>query len=198
MSDRELEYTINLPLRTVVGCGLLLAKQGQDPKDVTEQALVTLTLISMVEWFDKKRWISLPPDEELENSYDKLFGIAQPTAGEDFRIGGLADQIEERVQAKLSEKELETAKRSTAPTEVPDVQKPGKTDLMKVNRMDIAQLQMLSPKDTLIDKVIKGLADPIYRAAVEIVYTSLPAELWGTPTAEQAINDMVMRHEVAQ
>lgn len=209
MSDETVTLTIELPFRTLVGCGQLLKRQGQDPQSISIEQLVESTINSMMPWFEKKQWIEpvQPGDEKLvfvAMFGDQVPGISDDEPNLEIDIPGkptdgfaVAEDVEAAVQAKLREKALESTKRDTSPSVVPDVQRPGKIDLFKVNRMDISVLSMVSPKDNLIDKVTKGIGDTVFRAAVEIVYTSLSPELWGTKTAEQAVQDMIQRHEVS-
>lgn len=198
MSDETVTLTIELPLRTVIACVQLHERQKLPIEAVSQEQLVEGTINSMVPWFEKKGWIT--PVEDVKATYIAYFGAdSEPVSPEpdlDLRDGfAVAEDVEAAVQAKLREKALEATKRDTKPTVVPDVQKPGKMDLLKVNRMDIAVLSTIAPKDVMIDKVTKGIGDAVFRAAVEIVYTSLSPELWGTQTAEQAVKDMMARHE---
>jgi hypothetical protein len=210
MSDNNIQVVLELSVRTVVGCGQLWARQGNDPKKVDLNDLVAGTITSMIPWFEKKGWIETLMDHEAGEVFANLFGVAPQMAEPELNIDlaashdpselavdefKVSEEVDGRVKAKLSERELASSLRSTDPAEVPDVPKPAKFNLLKVNRMDIDMLSKLSPKDVLIEKVVKGIADPVYRAAVEIVYTSLSVELWGTKTAEQAILDMVAKHE---
>jgi hypothetical protein len=211
MEEETVQLTINLSLRTLVGCGQLLERQGNKVDGVALETLVEGTITSMIPWFERKGWIAPVPDPKL--TFLTMFGEQVPgladepnleislTGGaeqpveppaDSFQVG---EDVEAAVQARLREQALERTKRPIEPTVVPDVQKPSKINLLKVNRMDIGVLSTIAPKDVMIEKVTKGLGDTVYRAAVEIVYTSLAPELWGTPTADQAIKDMMARHE---
>jgi hypothetical protein len=212
MNDEEtVQLTINLSLRTLVGCGQLLERQGNKVDGVSLEVLVEGTITSMIPWFERKGWIAPVPDPKQTflsmfgeqvpgldtgepNLEINLSGNAETPApvGDSFQVG---EDVEAAVQARLREQALERTKRPIEPAVVPDVEKPGKINLLKINRMDIGVLSTIAPKDVMIEKVTKGLGDTVYRAAVEIVYTSLAPELWGTSTAEQAIKDMMARHE---
>ena len=207
MDTDTVELRVTLPIRTVVGCGQLLERQGQQVKGVSVEMLVQGTLISMIPWFEKKGWIEPIDDPKMHFVAmfgDQVAGLSLDEPELEIEVGGAstdsfaeAEEVEARVQAKLREQEIVRSNRTTDPIDVPDIQRPPKMDLLKVNRMDIGVLSTIAPKDVMIEKVTKGIGDAVFRAAVEIVYTSLSPELWGTKTAEQAVNDMIGRHEAS-
>lgn len=202
MTENTVQVTIELPISAIVGCAQLFERQGQTLEGVTAEALVQGTVTSMVPWLQKKFKIEPLTEEQAYNYYLRTFAGEQLADDEpefELIVGKdtfeVARDVDAAVTAKLREKEVAAANRQTEPTEVVDPAKPGKINLLNVNRMEISVLSTIAPKDVIIEKVMKGIGDPIFRAAVEIVYTSLSPELWGTPTAEQAIKDMVARHE---
>ena len=198
MSDSKLEFTFEIPLRTVIGCAQLLVRQSQDPRSVVQGELILSTLNSMIGWFEKQGWIDHVPVEDLNQAYFELFGIHPPgyePPQADFRIESLASALDSALAQHETEKQLAVSNRSTEPTPTPDIPEPISIDLSKINRMGMDMLAKLAPKDVLIEKCMKGIVDPAYKWAVEIVYTSLSPELWGTKTAEQAVNDMLARHK---
>ena len=60
----------------------------------------------------------------------------------------------------------------------------------KVNRMSIGNLCRISPRDSVLRSCIDGITTPLYRACVEVVYTSLDPDLWDGPVAKSAVADM--------
>lgn len=145
---------------------------------------------------------------ELSDQPTTITGIARyvPQSDEEERATA------ERISAVANE-----AERFIAAASTPSVRKDFKIEeivsteprttpgisLFKQERTPFSTLKGISPKDQYIEQAIsftKGdgtvtQAGKIFIAALELAYTNLPKDLWGTAMAKQEIDKLIMMHD---
>jgi hypothetical protein len=200
----------------------MLQKQGSDTTIISVPTAIRSTLEGLMRWLVSEGQLpeeNTHNEEELEKIYRAMFqdargapnftsltiqvepekseapqNLESPTSddvnpSDPVDLEAITAAVEQRAQQMIESKVL----RQSDPIEtadIPDIH----TDLMSVNRMDIKTLAKIAPKDVLIEKCVKGIVDPIFLTAVEIIYTKLSPDLWGTSTAEGAIQNLIKHH----
>lgn len=72
-----------------------------------------------------------------------------------------------------------------------------KINLFTQERKAFAELKTQAPKDRFIEEAVgypEGKGRDVYIAAVEVVYSNLPKDLWGSEKARQEIATLVLLH----
>lgn len=118
--------------------------------------------------------------------------IPPPGFKEDYdsRFANIAAQA---VEFMAKEGEPDVEEEITIMTAVAEVDQIG-TNLMDVDRRNIKYLSEEAPKDRFIEQAMESPDEEIFIAAVEIAYSNLPVDQWGTETAEKLISQLVKKH----
>lgn len=197
---------------TTLGCIEIAAQNGLDVEATPIEEIVNYSINGIFDWLRDTGHVPPivgSPDQRLAD-----FLISQNLPSEELKAA--LESGDERLIQQVREKEARFLKEATervnrdiqerghqramdivkdyTPEEIPEpIYK--SLNLESVNRMSIDNLAKLAPNDVLLQKITKGVVQPYYRWAVEVVYTQLSMEHWGTAMAEQLIADMVQRHE---
>jgi hypothetical protein len=203
------QVNVRLSLNCLIGCGKLMLKQGHEIDELSMASIVRSTLEGLISWLENEGHIESSQsltEDEVDELYSMMFNRDATEKG-GLNFNALELLTEEKLD-ELAEKAREMAnnrptppepnvKTSTEEIETSDIVDPP-LDVFNINRMDIANLTKMAPKDVLIIKCNNGIVEPEFIAAVEAIYTKLSPDLWGTTTAQQAVADLVRRHQKGQ
>ena len=183
---------LRLEAEIIVGC--MDASGIDSPTRAVRDCLQYMVTV----WKDRKAIPERTP-EDIENL---LRQETTPGVIPDIPVRDDSDAVEDNRYADLAaqavkfmeqegEPDIEEAVSILASTAIANQPK---VDLFTVRRKTLSELRELCPKDRILQDLKDENADRLFVTAVEIVYSNLPIDQWGTSAAERLIDDLVKKH----
>jgi hypothetical protein len=201
--------TVNLDDTAIAGCLEFTGFQHGASESVkrTLQAFIkTMQSKARLTQYDQETLDALMSANSVSEQLDDLFSDVRKfldTSTVDAKVG-------EEVEASIAKASTPTVTKGTVEvhdrvaTEItPEVQR---VNLFDHFRRRVEELAKVAPKDRFIEQVMTlkkmwatgtpiKLEDKVFVASVEIVYTNLPRDLWGSLKAEMNIKDLMVIHD---
>lgn len=207
-----MKVIIELPDEILAGCvdfsgyPPTLAKAVEDTTTAFVKAMISKGRIPPMVWDNVLRpYRELPPeDSATENDlFDEVKSFlprGEPGSG---KVASIAQTVEETIIKASTPNVAKEVQIVNGP--IPK-DAPIKINLYEQDRTPLGELRQKAPKDRFIEKAwnitLKVVSEnkitdveSLFITAVEIAYTHLPSNEWGTEKAEETINKLVLMHE---
>lgn len=194
-----LKVAINLPADIIAGC-----MDFSEDNDI--QGAIERTLTAFISLMKTRGKVPERSEEEIESmmslmhaiSEDDIFdGVEEFIPKKKTGTEDIGTQVERHIDSIATPNAKVEGKVSI--TEAADKPVPLKVNLFDQHRRTFVELQRESPKDRFIEQIrdnkLKGVKDDLLIASVEIAYTHLPKELWGSLRAEETIKQLYNSHD---